>query len=486
MRPARIAALIVGCLLAPLAFALFVGGGALGLGYLTHRDADGYVTTDTRLLESNTAALTAEDVTVISDGDTPRWLLRLLDSDLRVTVTARDSAPVFVAVASNADVASYLAGVGHDRVVELGTDATPVYERVPGDATAVPPLEESFWVAQKSGPGEQRLDWAPGPGSWALVIMNPDGTMGVSTDASVAVAPGVIAPLLTGMVIAGALLTISAVWLVIWGATGAGSPPPGAASATAAASEQPVTPTAIGRYPVTLSARLDPVLSRWLWLVKWFLAIPHFVVLAFLWAAFVLLTAVAGVAILFTGQYPRGIFTFNVGVLRWSWRVSYYATTGGIGTDRYPPFTLEALPDDPATLDVAYPERLSRGLVLVKWWILAIPHYLILALLLGSVRWTRLGDNPLHADPGGGAGILGLLVLVAGVMLLVTARYPQALFDLIIGLNRWVYRVIAYAALMTDEYPPFRLDQGGMESPSAVPPFLPRDAGVDRESAVTR
>ena len=178
-----------------------------------------------------------------------------------------------------------------------------------------------------------------------------------------------------------------------------------------------------------------------------------------------LLTAVAGVAILFTGRYPRGIFTFNVGVLRWSWRVAYYATTGGIGTDRYPPFTLEPMPDDPAALDVAYPERLSRGLVLVKWWLLAIPHYLILALLLGSVRWTHLGDNPLHVDPGGGAGILGLLVLVAGVMLLVTAKYPQALFDLIVGLNRWVYRVIAYAALMTDEYPPFRLDQGGVEPP---------------------
>ena len=479
MRPTRIAALVVGCLLAPLAFALFLGGGALGLGYLTHRDGDGYVTTDTRLLDSSTAAITAEDVTVISDGDTPRWVLRLLDSDLRLTVTARGPAPVFVGVASNADVASYLAGVAHDRVVELGTNATPVYERVAGDATATPPLEESFWVAQTSGPGEQRLDWAPEAGSWALVIMNPEAEVGVSTEASVAVASGVIAPLLTGMVIAGALLTISAVWLVIWGATGAGSPPPGGASAPVPATGQPATPATVGRYPLTLNARLDPDLSRWLWLVKWFLAIPHYVVLAFLWLAFVLLTAVAGAAILFTGRYPRRIFTFNVGVLRWSWRVAYYATTGGIGTDRYPPFTLEALPDDPAALDVDYPERLSRGLVLVKWWLLAIPQYLILALLLGSVRWTHLGDNPLHADPGGGAGILGLLVLVAGVMLLVTAKYPQPLFDLIVGLNRWVYRVIAYAALMTDEYPPFRLDQGGVEPPPVPSPSPPQDVPMD-------
>ncbi|WP_299445069.1 DUF4389 domain-containing protein [uncultured Phycicoccus sp.] len=478
MRPARIAALIVGCLLAPLAFALFLGGGALGLGYLTQRDADGYVTTDTRPLGTGTAAVTAENVTLISDGDAPRWLLRVLDSDLRVTVTGPESAAVFVGLASTADVAAYLDGVAHDRVVELGPDATPVYERVAGDATAAPPLEQSFWVAQASGPGEQQLEWQPRAGSWALVVMNPDGRTPVSADASVAVASGAIAPLLTSMVVAGILLTISAVWLVLWGATGAGSLPPADASASASATGQATAPATAGRYPLTLNARLDPDLSRWLWLVKWFLAIPHFVLLAFLWMAFLLLTAVAGVAILFTGRYPRGIFTFNVGVLRWSWRVAHYATTGGIGTDRYPPFTLEPMPNDPATLDVVYPERLSRSLVLVKWWLLAIPHYLIVALLVGSVRWTRLGDNPLNVDATGGAGILGLLVLVAGVVLLVTARYPHALFDLIVGLNRWVYRVIAYAALMTDEYPPFRLDQGGTEPPPSLSPSPTQGASL--------
>src|SRR6186713_1543807 len=106
-------------------------------------------------------------------------------------------------------------------------------------------------------------------------------------------------------------------------------------------------------YPATVDARLDEPLSRWKWLVKWFLAIPHYLVLVFLWIAFVLLTIVAFFAIVFTGRYPRGIFDFNVGVLRWTWRVSYYSTTG-LGTDRYPPFTLGAEPDYPATLDVEY------------------------------------------------------------------------------------------------------------------------------------
>ena len=60
------------------------------------------------------------------------------------------------------------------------------------------------------------------------------------------------------------------------------------------------------------------------------------------------------------------------------------------------------------------------------------------------------------------AGLLGVLVLVAGVCLTVLRRYPTGLFDLIVGLNRWVFRVLVYVALMTDVYPPFRLDQGDL------------------------
>ena len=204
-------------------------------------------------------------------------------------------------------------------------------------------------------------------------------------------------------------------------------------------------------YPVALEGELQEPLSRWLWLVKWLLVIPHIVVLVLLWIAFILLTIVAGFAILFTEHYPRGIFDFNLGVLRWTWRVSFY-TYSALGTDRYPPFTLDAVPDYPATLDVAYPEHLSRGLVLVKWWLLAIPHYLVVAIFEG-------GLGPRFWSPG----LIGLLVFFAGVALLFTTHYPRGIFDVVMGLNRWGYRVVAYAALMRDEYPPFRLDQGGRE-----------------------
>lgn len=207
-------------------------------------------------------------------------------------------------------------------------------------------------------------------------------------------------------------------------------------------------------YPATIEGTLDDKLSRWLWLFKWVLAIPHYFVLVFLWIAFIVTSFVAFFAILFTGRYPRSIFAFNVGVLRWSWRVSYYAY-GALATDRYPPFTLEDVPDYPAHLDVVYPERLSRGLVLVKW-LLGIPHYLIVGLLLGGA-W--IGWSAFHI----GGGLIGLLVLIAAVLLAATSQYPKPIFDLVLGLNRWVVRVAAYGSLMTDQYPPFRLDMGGEE-----------------------
>ena len=220
-------------------------------------------------------------------------------------------------------------------------------------------------------------------------------------------------------------------------------------------------------YPVRVEGELDPSVGRWLWLVKWLLAIPHYFVLAFLWLTVVVLTVIAFFAILFTGRYPRGIFDFNLGVFRWTWRVAFYSY-GALGTDRYPPFTLDDVADYPARLHVEYPERLSRGLVLVKWWLLAIPHYIVVGLLLGGGSYATSQVDDRVWSFGFETGLIGVLVLFAGVALLFTTRYPRGLFDFVLGLDRWVARVGAYVFLMRDEYPPFRLDQGGSDTPHAA------------------
>ncbi len=221
-----------------------------------------------------------------------------------------------------------------------------------------------------------------------------------------------------------------------------------------------------------MRGELDPGVGRWLWLVKWLLLIPHYIVLLVLWFVFWVLTVVAFFAILFTGRYPRGIFDFNLGVLRWTWRVLFYSYWA-LGTDRYPPFSLGEEPDYPATLHIDYPERLSHWLPLVKW-LLAIPHLILVALFVGGWGWGWDWANDDFWGLGI-AGLVGILVVIAGFVLLFTGSYPRSLFDFTLGLDRWVLRVVAYVGLMRDEYPPFRLDMGPSEpggdpGPAESPP----------------
>ena len=227
--------------------------------------------------------------------------------------------------------------------------------------------------------------------------------------------------------------------------------------------------TSQASYPAQLTGTLDPDLSRGLWLVKWFLAIPHYVVLAFLWVAFLVTTVIAGFAILFTGRYPRALFDFNVGVLRWNWRVAFYAYAA-IGTDRYPPFTL-ARTDYPADFDVDYPEHLSHGLVLVKSWLLAIPHLIIIGLFTANAPyWWSTANDMAHrvprAPPASPCSACWSSSPASSCCSPGGTR--RALFDLILGINRWVYRVTHLRRLDARRVPAVPSRPGPARSPSTA------------------
>jgi hypothetical protein len=226
-------------------------------------------------------------------------------------------------------------------------------------------------------------------------------------------------------------------------------------------------------YPLSVRGFFDQP-SRALWLVKWLLLIPHYIILFFLWLAFWFVTVIAFFAILFTTRYPKGLFDFNVGVIRWSWRVSFYGYAA-LGTDRYPPFTLADVPDYPARLDLEYPQQLNRWLPLVKW-LLAFPQYIVVGALVGSgyVVATTMQDG--RAVTYSTPSLIGACVLIAAIALLFTTRYPPGLFDLALGIDRWGYRLLVYVALMTDQYPPFRLDQGSIDIEGPPQPSAPGEA----------
>jgi hypothetical protein len=454
MKPGRVIALIVGCLLLLPGLGLLLGGSALAMVYAAARDDQGYVNASPDRLSTSSVAIRTDDVDFGSDAEVPDELIDALDVDMRLRVTGKSGRPLFVGIARTGAVDAYLAATANDVVADVRDGGAVTYRHRSGDLTIAPPTEQKFWVRSKAGGGTQTLNWPVETGRWSAVLMNADGSPGVSAKIEVGTKAAFVFPVALSLAGLGLVMLVLGLVLILVGALIGTGQQPDVVPTTAGAA--PAEPAATGT-PVLLTASLDPALSRGMWLIKWFLAIPHFVLLAFLWLAFFVLTMVTFFAILVTGRYPKAIFDFNVGVLRWTWRVSYYATSGGLGTDRYPPFSLTAQPGEPASLEIAYPERLSRGLVLVKWWLLAIPHYLVLGVLLGGTGWWAEDGRV----PAG--GLLGLLVFIAAVTLLFTGRYPATLFDLVIGLNRWLYRVVAYVALMTDVYPPFRLDQGGAE-----------------------
>jgi hypothetical protein len=190
-------------------------------------------------------------------------------------------------------------------------------------------------------------------------------------------------------------------------------------------------------YPAQLGFDADLHISRWRPLVQWVLAIPHLMVARALNYLRSILTLISLFTVLFTERIPPVIFDMIAMTYRYEWRALSYAL---FLHEDYPPFDFEpAVGDDGAeahtTLNLSYPEHLNRWKPLYKWF-LAIPHYLVLAMLAVGAVFAVIG------------GLIGVLF---------TGEYPQGARDFIVGVYRYSLRVHAYAGLLTDEYPPFRL-----------------------------
>ncbi len=434
MSAGKVVSLIVGSLVLLVGVGLLLGGGALVGIDLGFTDEDGFLTTPSAKLERDTYAVTGE---AVFEGDWIWWYRR--PTTVRIRMTAER--PIFLGIAPRTDLEAYLSDVSYSEIEKIDFEeyrknrvwTTEYTDHVGSEAPALPG-DQSFWRASAQGEGTQTLVWAVERGDWTIVAMNADGSRGIEATGTVGVEAPWFLAVGIGFLAGGVVLIAIGLALVLAVARRARSAPQAAAVA-----QPPVS----GGFPLTFKAELTEPLSPALWLVKWFLLIPHFVVLPFLWCGCAVSWLVSLFAILFTGRYPRGLFDYNVGVLRWSWRVAFYGYDA-LGTDEYPPFTLRA-GGYPADLDVRYPERLSPGLALVKWWLLAIPHYIVIGVLQGGAGFYEFG-------------LTFILTIFAGVTLLFTGRYPSDIFRLVIGMNRWTFRVLAYAALMTDEYPPFRLE----------------------------
>lgn len=488
MKPAYFVMLVLGTVFSLIGLGMLTGGVAATVAS-SRQAGNGFLSAPAASFSADSYALTSPRLDVAGTSGIPTGVASIR---LEATSTGGD---VFIGIAPQAEVDRYLTAVHHTELVDVSVSPFRAeYRDVPGPARPVLPADQGWWTVSASGPGTQQVVWDVRPGTWAVVVMNADASPGVAVQLRAGARLGLLGSLAIGLVIAGILLLLLGIALVVLSAVGLGrgTPvPPGAPSAgppppalPLESAPPPAAPPIMGQppvgrgvpidewrtYPARLTGEPDLVLSRWLWLVKWLLVIPHLIVLFFLWCAFFVTTIAAGFAILFTGRYPAPLFTFNVGVLRWSWRVAFYSYSA-LGTDRYPPFTLAAT-DYPADLQVDYPARLSNGLVLVKWWLLAVPHLLIVAVITGSAwSWrTPPADWPAGAGTAAttGPSLIGLLVLLSGLILLFTGRLRRTLFDLILGLDRWVLRATVYTALMRDDYPPFRLDQGSAEPPAPM------------------
>jgi hypothetical protein len=190
---------------------------------------------------------------------------------------------------------------------------------------------------------------------------------------------------------------------------------------------------AAGGYPFGLEVDGPQPQNRLSVLLRILYVIPQVIVMYFITLAAGIVGFVAWLMILFTGKYPGGMANFSVGALRWSLRVNGYMF---LLTDKYPPFSLDAMADYPVRFDGTVAVEGRNRLTCFFRYFMIIPHIIVLALVLVAAE---------------------VCLLISWFVALFTGSVPPGLHTFLAGTLRWASRVNAYYLLLTDEYPPFSL-----------------------------
>jgi hypothetical protein len=230
----RTGVIVAGATAAVIAVVL-IAAGAFALWGDSQKDADGYLSTGTERFTTSTRALASERLDV--EIDDKHWVAGVEDlGDTRLKVAAANGETVFAGIAPQRDVSAYLRGVEHTVVADI--DSSPFSARHrerDGARVPAPPAEQDFWAASVQGAGPQTLHWTPDAGDWSVVVMNADGSAGVSADVSAGAEVAFLETLGWSLAGGGVLLLVAGVALIARGAR----PRPGRFAAPAPAPSSP-------------------------------------------------------------------------------------------------------------------------------------------------------------------------------------------------------------------------------------------------------
>ncbi len=219
MKFGRVVLLIVGSMIALVGFGLVGAGASLGWATATQRDDAGFFTTSNERFASDSYAITSDKIDLGDPGPDDWWADREL-ATVRITADNTTSGELFVGIGPEVDVEAYLTGVPHDEITNV--DFRPFSadyrrENASGTATPTPPQDETFWVAQASGPATQTVTWNLEPGDWAIVVMNADASANVSADIELGGQLDYLVPIAIGLGIGGLILLAIGAAMIIGG-----------------------------------------------------------------------------------------------------------------------------------------------------------------------------------------------------------------------------------------------------------------------------